>query len=177
MYKKIISTCLLLVVGIGITFSSVRAAPLKNRSPARLIIPRIKVNAKLESVGLTRQGAVGVPKGLTNAGWFNGGPLPGETGAAVITGHFGRWLNGTQGVFNNLSKLRVGDKLYTKNKSGVVTTFVVRKIKNYDKNEIAEEIFISNDDQAHLNLITCAGAWNKITKSYSRRLVVFADKE
>jgi hypothetical protein len=37
-------------------------------------------------------------------------------------------------------------------------------------------VFASNDGGAHLNLITCAGEWNKGKKSYSERLVVFADK-
>lgn len=145
--------------------------------PARLTIPKIKVNAMLESVGLTAQGAVDVPKGLANAAWFNRSPHPGGIGNAIITGHYGYWKNNLPTVFNNLAKLRQGDKIYVKDKQGITTTFVVRKLKTYGPKDDVPEVFISDDDQAHLNLITCLGVWNKVTKSYPKRLVVFADKE
>ena len=38
-------------------------------------------------------------------------------------------------------------------------------------------VFISNDEKLHLNLITCEGIWSKAQQSYSKRLVVFADRE
>jgi hypothetical protein len=31
--------------------------------------------------------------------------------------------------------------------------------------------------KVHLNLITCGGVWDKVGKSYSNRIVVFADME
>jgi LPXTG-site transpeptidase (sortase) family protein len=145
--------------------------------PARLTIPKLKVDAVVESVGLAPDGAVGVPKGPVNAAWYNLGPRPGDVGSSVITGHYGYWKSGVQTIFNNLSKLRAGDKIYVKNKQGVTTTFVVREIKSYGPKDSAPEVFFSNDDQAHLNLITCQGAWNKVTKSFPKRLVVFTDKE
>ncbi|MCX6778618.1 MAG: class F sortase [Candidatus Magasanikbacteria bacterium] len=143
----------------------------------RLKIPKIKVNSFLESVGLTSTGAIDVPKGPTNAAWFNLGPRPGEKGSAIITGHFGVWKNGTPTVFNNLYKLQKGDKLYIQDEKGVVITFVVRELITYGENENPLDVFNSNDDQAHLNLITCQGIWNKTQKSFSERLVVFTDKE
>lgn len=145
--------------------------------PARLTIPKIKVNATLESVGLTSQGAVDVPKGPSNAAWFNRSPHPGDMGSAIITGHYGYWKNNLPTVFNNLVKLRQGDKLYVKDKQGITTTFVVRELKTYNQKDDVPEVFISSDGQAHLNLITCLGVWNKVTKSYPKRLVVFTDKE
>ena len=145
--------------------------------PVRLKIPKIKLDIALESVGLTSKGAVDVSKGLGNAGWYNLGPRPGEDGSALITGHFGRLKNGKMGVFTNLNKLKQGDKLSTKDKDGVVTTFVVREVKKYNMQDDATEVFFANDDGSHLNIVTCEGIWNKVTKSYSNRLVVFADKE
>ena len=61
--------------------------------------------------------------------------------------------------------------------NGMITTFVVREIRTYDKDEYAPDVFILDDDKAHLNLITCIGFWDKVSKSYSKRLVVFTDKE
>ncbi|MCX6797787.1 MAG: class F sortase [Candidatus Falkowbacteria bacterium] len=146
-------------------------------APIRLKIPQIKIDVALESVGLTSQGAVGIPVGIANAAWYNLGPHPGDNGNAVITGHYGYWKNGWLGVFNNLSKLRQGDKIYVKDKKGTSTTFVVREFRTYSLKDDASAVFISNDGKAHLNLITCEGAWDKISKSYSKRLVVFTDKE
>lgn len=143
--------------------------------PLRLLIPKINVNAAIESVGLTKDRAVGVPKIYANTAWFNVGPRPGETGSAIINGHYG-WIKGRPLVFNNLSKLRVGDKIYVKDKTGAMVVFVVRKLQTYSLKDDATEVFSANDSSAHLNLITCEGVWDKVSKSYSRRLVVFTDK-
>jgi LPXTG-site transpeptidase (sortase) family protein len=145
--------------------------------PVRLKIPKINVDAALEPVGLTSQGAVDVPKGPANAGWFDLGPRPGEKGSSVIDGHFGWWKNGTQAVFDNLDKLRKGDKVYIEDETGATITFVVRESRMYNPNADATDVFGSNDGKVHLNLITCDGVWDKVAKGYSQRLVVFTDKE
>jgi sortase A len=145
-------------------------------NPVRLEIPNINVDATVEYVGLTSAGAVAVPKGPANAAWFDLGPRPGNIGSAVIVGHFG-WKNNIPAVFDNLHKLQKGDKLYVKDEAGATITFVVRELRLYGENQDASDVFGSLDRNAHLNLITCEGAWNKARKSYSDRLVVFADKE
>ena len=155
--------------------SGLHASPVGR--PVRLKIPGINVDTVLESVGLTSQGAVDVPKGPTNAAWFDLGPRPGDNGSAVITGHYGLWKNGEESVFNDLNKLRKGDKLYVEDDKGVIISFVVRESRRYDPNADASDVFGSNDGLAHLNLITCEGVWDKVSKSYSIRLVVFTDKE
>ncbi|MEI6288627.1 MAG: class F sortase [bacterium] len=80
-------------------------------------------------------------------------------------------------VFNNLSKLKVGDKLYIEDEKQQIITFVVRQSRSYNLKADATNVFISDDGKAHLNLITCEGAWNSKTQSYPKRLVIFADKE
>jgi len=144
--------------------------------PIRLTIPKINVDAAIEPVGVTPQGAMGVPKGPATAAWFDLGPRPGEKGSAVIDGHFG-WKNKISAVFDNLSKLRKGDKIYVKDAKGAVTAFVVRAVLIYGENADASRIFESSDGGMHLNLITCEGIWDNVRKSYSGRLIVFADKE
>lgn len=144
--------------------------------PLRLKIPRINVEANVESVGLTPDGDMGIPQQPANAAWFNLGPWPGDQGSAVIDGHSGIWEDDTATVFENLYKLQPGDKLYVEDKTGT-TTFVVRESKIYDPAADASAVFSSNDGRAHLNLITCEGAWSEDLKSYTNRLVVFTDKE
>ncbi len=141
-----------------------------------LKIPIIKVDASLESVGLTREGAVDVPKGPSDAAWFKYGPRPGEIGSSVIVGHSG-WKNGIAAVFDSLHQLKKGDTIYIKDEKGTIVTFVVREIRTYGQNEDVSNVFISNDGKAHLNLITCTGVWDDVLKGRLNRLIVFADKE
>jgi LPXTG-site transpeptidase (sortase) family protein len=154
-------------------------APLASASvglPIRLKIPEIGVNVPFEYVGLTLQGAMGVPSGPVDAAWFDLGPRPGEIGSAVIAGHEG-WEDNIPAVFDNLRLLHQGNKIYVEDATGATTTFVVREVRMYGENEGAQDVFSSNDGKAHLNLITCGGTWSAATESYSNRLVVFTDKE
>jgi len=144
--------------------------------PVRLKIPKINVDSAIEYVGLTDQGAMDVPSGPVDVAWFNLGPRPGESGSAVISGHYG-WKNNIPAVFDNLYKLSMGDRVYVEYEKGIMTTFVVRELKSYDQNENAVDVFTSDDGIPHLNLVTCEGVWDKIKKSYSNRLVVFTDIE
>jgi LPXTG-site transpeptidase (sortase) family protein len=144
--------------------------------PTRLKIPSIKVDATFEQVGLTSDGAVGVPNGPDDVAWFNLSPRPGEPGDSIIDGHSG-YKNNRPAVFDSLYKLKKGDKIYIEDEKGMVVTFVVRESRNYNSNTTsATDVFNSNDRKAHLNLITCSGVWNEAKKTHSERLVVFTDK-
>ena len=144
--------------------------------PVRLKIPAIDVDAAVVSVGITSDGEMDVPKDPAEVAWYSFGSRPGEIGSAVIAGHYDQ-KNNMSAVFTNLHTLKKGDKIFVEDEKGVATTFVVREISIYDKNKDATDVFISNDGNAHLNFITCAGVWNKSEKSYSERLIVFTDKE
>lgn len=144
--------------------------------PVRIGIPRIAVNAVIESVGLAADGSMGVPKKTRNTAWYNLGPRPGETGSAVISGHV-NWLYGATAVFAKLNRLKPGDKITVRDDKGKVISFVVRGSKIYGAEADATDVFGSNDGKAHLNLVTCGGTWDKRAKQYTKRLVVFADKQ
>jgi len=140
--------------------------------PAHLKIPSINVDANIEYVDVTQKGTMDTPVNIMDVGWFKLGPRPGEIGSAVIAGHFDG-KNCKPAVFFNLYKLKKGDRLYIEDDKGMAITFVVQGSHAYDPG-YAEEVFSSNDS-AHLNLITCDGVWNGVQKSYTKRLVVFAD--
>jgi LPXTG-site transpeptidase (sortase) family protein len=142
--------------------------------PVRLIIPKINVDASVEYLGKNSQGAMAMTKSLANVVWYNLGPRPGENGTAVIGGHFNG--GGATSVFDNLHELDLGDKISVADDNGAVNTFIVREIKSYNKDADASDIFNTNDNKAHLNLITCEGIWDKISQTYSQRLVIFTDK-
>lgn len=144
--------------------------------PARLKIPKLGVDAQIDPMGLTPGGAMEAPSGGRNVGWYRFGSHPGNPGSAVIAGHYGFWKNGERSVFDDLGKLRAGDSLYVEDKLGVVAAFVVRETRRYDPQANAPEVFTATDGKAHLNLITCEGAWNAAAETYAKRLVVFADR-
>lgn len=143
--------------------------------PVRLKIPGINVDAAVEHVGLTSDGTMNIPKNPDDVAWFMLGSRPGEKGSAVIAGHYG-WKDGKASVFDDLYKLRKGDKLFVEDDKGVTISFVVRESRRYDPKADASDVFDSNDGKSHLNLITCKGVWDKVSQSYSERLVIFTDK-
>jgi len=163
--------------GVVVATQNAASASMEDSGiPKRLRIPKINVDTTIESVGLTPQGAMEAPAGPSGVAWFNLGPQPGEHGTAVIDGHSG-WKNGIPAIFDNLNQLQKGDRIYVEDEAGRTTTFVVREVRTYGKNEDPSDVFSSSDGKAHLNLITCKGVWNSAEKSYSDRLVVFTDRE
>lgn len=152
------------------------AAEAGTGAPARIMIPSIAVDAAVEKVALAADGSMDVPKRSRNAAWYSLGPRPGETGSATITGHVDSAYGGPA-VFTDLREVKPGDAISVQDDTGAVTRFTVRKTRRYDASADATDVFTSNDGGAHLNLITCVGAWDNRAKQYAERLVVFADKE
>lgn len=144
--------------------------------PTRLTIPGINVDAAVQYVGVTPDGVMDVPSNSIDVGWYKLGRSPGELGSAVIAGHFDS-KEGEPGVFNTLDTLQPGDKIYVEDEKGTTIAFVVRESRRYDPDADAADVFGSSDGKAHLNLITCEGAWNEADNSYSHRRVIFADRE
>jgi LPXTG-site transpeptidase (sortase) family protein len=184
----------LAVIAYGITYKSIHKistplAPATNQTqkavkrttvnaglPVRLKIPKISVDASLEHVGLTPSGDMESPKNPANAAWYNQGPRPGDSGNAVIDGHFG-YKNHIPAVFDNLYSLKPGDSIYVEDEKGITTAFFVRESRSFKPNQDATDVFRPSDGQEHLNLISCHGAWDQTRKSYTTRLVIFADKK
>ncbi len=142
-------------------------------APVRLVIPNLAVDAPVEYVGLTSDGAMDTPERPADVAWYKLGPKPGETGSAVIAGHVD-WKDGTPAVFANLEKLKPKDRLEIIDDQGKSHLFEVTGSRIYAADATAPEIFASAIGN-HLNLITCSGVWNKAKQSYTTRLVIFTD--
>lgn len=142
--------------------------------PVRISIPSIAVDAAIEKVVLAADGSMGVPKNPFDTAWYGLGARPGEAGSAAIAGHVD-WEKGPA-VFANLHKVKQGDRIEVRDDNGGVILFVVRGSRRLHADADATDVFTSRDGKAHLNLITCAGSWDKQAKQYSERLVLFADR-
>jgi len=145
------------------------------RSPVRILIPKIHVDAFIELVGVTSSKIMDIPSIPSDAGWYRFGTYPGEKGSAVIDGHSG-FFDGKPAVFDSLYRLQIGDEISIENAQGQISTFRVRELRSYDEKADTIDVFYSTDGISHLNLITCEPAWNEIQKNYFKRLVVFTDK-
>ena len=146
-------------------------------APVRLIIPAIGVDAYIQSVGLywRGDGAMGIPTNFTDVAWYNLGPRPGSPGSAVIDGHYdGKDVR--EAVFYNLGKLQPGDLVEVRYQTGTPVEFrvVASKTYAYDATTTAD-VFSGDTSAARLNLVTCAGTWDKTQGQYSKRIVVFTE--
>ncbi|HLL68597.1 MAG TPA: class F sortase [Micromonosporaceae bacterium] len=157
------------VAGVAAT-----AGALQTRSaPIELRIPAIDVTVALSTLGLADDGTVEVPSNFAEAGWFQLGPSPGQTGSAVILGH----VDSHRGpaVFFRLRSLRAGDRIEVTREDGVVAHFAVRTVATYPKQQFpARQVYGPHGNSA-LQLVTCGGTFDRATRSYRSNVVVYTD--
>ncbi|MFM1653121.1 sortase domain-bontaining protein [Brevibacillus sp. B_LB10_24] len=140
-------------------------------TPARLEIPAIKLNAPVEPVGVLENGQMGVPKAFDRVGILMPWTKPGENGSAVIAGHLDHYTG--PAVFYGLKKLKPEDKVIVSDKNGRKLNFVVKSVEFFPAAKAPRQRVFGESDTPRLNLITCAGKFNKKTQQHSQRLVVF----
>jgi len=150
----------------------VEAFHLARSTPVRVQIASISVDSTLMNLGLRKDGSMEVPSGGFPAGWYNGGPTPGELGPAVIAGHVD--MNGP-GVFYKLHDVKAGDQVTVTRADGSKPVFRVTRVAQYLKDQFPTKLVYGNIDHPGLRLITCGGTFNSQTGHYEDNLVVFAD--
>jgi hypothetical protein len=159
----------------GVAAPAGAAAALRTPDPpVRLSIPAIGVSAPVERVGVLPGGALGVPDGWTEVGWFSGGPAPGQPGDAIIDGHLDSYT--APAVFWNLDRLRPGDAVVVTTAGGHILRFSVSARADEPADAPLGQL-LSRTGAPRLALITCAGSWIQSEHMYSERLVVTAALE
>lgn len=143
------------------------------KTTKKLEIPALKVDAKIEDVGLTKTGSMNVPANDDNVGLYKHGAKPGDKGNAVIAGHLDTYTS-SNGVFKNLDKLKTGDDIFVTD-SGNTTHFRVSKSEVYDSESAPLQAIFGSSDKVRLNLITCTGKWDNRLHQYTHRLVIYTD--
>ena len=140
--------------------------------PAQLLIPLLRVNRAVEAVGTNRSGVMNLPINGWNAGWYEGGPIPGAPGDAVIEGHAG-YPNQPM-IFGKLSTLRPGDQIVVVLGDKSQRLFTVVSQSSVPVGSTPAD-FASPYGPPRLTLVTCSGDFDATTHSYARRLVVQAN--
>jgi LPXTG-site transpeptidase (sortase) family protein len=142
-----------------------------NLRPVRLVIPRIHLDATVESRGLDAQRNLATAQDFEHAAWYNRGPAPGQPGNALINGHVNWWTG--DAVFTRLKLVRVGDRIQIVRADGTTVQFTVTGRQTVGANARVAALFAPSPT-ATLTLITCAGVWNPLTMSDTQRLLVSA---
>jgi sortase (surface protein transpeptidase) len=140
--------------------------------PVRLEIPAIGVSPPLVRLGLNSDGTMQVPGDFQVAGWFTGGPQPGQLGPAVIAGHVDSRTG--PAVFYRLRDLRPGDQIRVVRADRLVVHFRVESLASYPKRSLPDEAVYGATTAPALRLITCAGTFDRARHSYRDNLVVSA---
>lgn len=141
---------------------------------AHLVIAKINVNAPIEPLETSTDGALQVPtiRPWDGVGWYADGPYPGELGSAVIDGHLDR-PGGYPAVFWDLRLLHVGDIVQVVAPKQATVRFRVTEVASYVPSQAPLSRIFSNTKGTFLNLITCSGRWIPAIHQTTRRLVVY----
>nr|WP_063794160.1 class F sortase [Streptomyces graminilatus] len=136
-------------------------APGAPATPAEVAVPSVGITAPLMELGLNPDRTVEVPpadKGMT-AGWYTGGAVPGEVGAAVVIGHndtrFGK------AVFHDLRKIEKGADITVTDAAGKARHFTVTATESVAKTAFPTEKVYGPTKERALRLITCDGDFDE----------------
>lgn len=134
-------------------------APMGASKPVRVRIPAASVDASpILDLGLADDGTVQVPSVAQagRIGWYDKGVTPGETGPAVLIGHYDT-VDGPA-VLKDVEKIKVGDPIVVDRADGSTATFTVRELQQVDKKDFPTTKVYGNTRRPELRLITCGGA-------------------
>ncbi|MFE4053138.1 class F sortase [Streptomyces sp. YIM B13518] len=130
--------------------------------------------ARVEGVGVTRQGALAVPEDPSVAGWYRYGPAPGSPrGSAVLVGHVDG-DTGELGEFAALRDVERGDRVEVRRAKAGPAVYRVVSRATVPKDELPPSVFRRRGSPA-LTLITCAPPFDPGRGGYLANLVVTAE--
>ncbi|MBC2904992.1 class F sortase [Streptomyces cupreus] len=152
------------------------ASPLGEASPQRIDIPGLGIQAPVVASGLDPQGAVDAPPfdrpGVV--GWYAAGAAPGAKGAALMVGHVDTETR--PAVFYKISALKPGATVRVIRDDGRVAEFTVDDVQvvTRDRFDARQAYGPREPGRAELRLITCGGAFDRASRSYTANVVVSA---
>ena len=141
-----------------------------------LLLPTARIRADIVQVGRTPRGAIGAPDNPFVIGWYNVGAEPGEPGNAILAGHRDyEDIDGNvgTGVCWELNRVKVGDQMIIRDaERHIAWVYEVTEAVTLDPNDPNSARYLAATDESVVTLITCTGAFNPQTHTYSHRLVI-----
>ncbi|MFC9393535.1 class F sortase [Streptomyces sp. NPDC057027] len=140
------------------TASAAPVKPMARSLPVRVRVPAAGVDAgPILDLGLNGDGTVEVPSvaEADRIGWYDKGVTPGQTGPAVLIGHFDTARG--PAVLKNVSKVRVGDEITVTRADGTTAVFRVRELEQVDKHAFPTAKVYGDTTRPELRIVTCGG--------------------
>jgi len=150
-------------------------SPVVTAAPARLVIPKIGVDAPVTPKGLRPDGFMDTPNGPEDVAWYVFSARPGMGGNVVLSGHLDYHDYGAA-VFWRLKELQQGDFIEVRLDNGSVLRYQVSLKLSYDARAAPVAEIIGPTGKEVVTLITCGGTFDSGSRNYSHRLVVRADR-
>jgi len=156
------------------SFRSVRSyGDVDVAEPVRLRVPALGVDSPLLHLGLAADRSIEVPPDYGTAGWFAGGPRPGQPGPAVLLGHVDSKAG--PGVFYRLAELPVGADVLVDRADGSTIVFRVTSTQHAAKTAFPTDLVYAPTLEPSLRLVTCGGVFDRAKGSYLDNVIVYAD--
>jgi sortase (surface protein transpeptidase) len=130
------------------------------------------VNARLQHVGLARDGTIAPPNGYRDAAWYEGSARPGQPGPAVLVGHVDSKTKGPA-VFFELATLKAGAEVLVDRADKSTVRFRVSGRIQVAKSRFPTDLYAPTLARSLL-LVTCGGKYNYATGHYLDNIVVTA---
>ncbi|MGC9536164.1 class F sortase [Streptomyces sp. UG1] len=152
------------------------ARPLGDAVPQRLDIPALDLRAPVVARGLDAHGAPEPPpyRQADAVGWYAAGVKPAAAGAALLVGHLD--TERRPAVFHRLGALGPGAAVRVLRDDGKVAEFTVEDVRvvGRDRFDAHRAYGTHRPGRAELRLITCAGTFDRATRSYTANVIVSA---
>ncbi len=142
--------------------------------PADVSVPRLRLSAPVDRVGVAEDGQVEVPEDPGRVGWYRFSPAPGApAGSSVLVGHVDATGRGL-GVLAALADVREGDRVVVGRRDGTAVSYRVTARRTVAKDALAGSGVFRRDGAPVLTLVTCAGPYVRDQGGYQNNLVVTA---
>jgi len=161
--------------GLAGAWPTPQVTPVSNAPLARLVIPKIGVDAPVVTLGVDSQGVMQSPKSAFEVGWYDFTAQPGTGGNAVFSGHVDFASVGAA-VFWNLRQLGPGDLVEVRLADGTAYQYLVVSSTSYPGDDAPVADIVGPTGKDTVTLITCTGTFNREVRQYSHRLVVRAER-
>jgi LPXTG-site transpeptidase (sortase) family protein len=192
---------------VGPPIQAIRPSPIPEATPtpeppppssapvARLVIPKIKVDAPVKTYGLDADLSMPAPTSPTEVAWYDfskiappysGPPIylpgdrsffPGFGGNAVFAGHVD-YHNYGPAVFWRLGELNQGDEIDVRLEDGTNYRYLVVTVQTFSADSAPVGDITGRTDHEVITIITCdsTSSFNPSTREYAGRVVVRADR-
>ncbi|HEY5625183.1 MAG TPA: class F sortase [Dehalococcoidia bacterium] len=130
--------------------------PPLGSTPFQLVIPRIGVDATVNSFGLDANAIPEVPRNGQEVAWYDWSAEPGTGSNAVLAGHV-TWSG--LGVFYYLDQLGDGDQILLRSGEGAELSYTVEENFLIDPGDPSSLVLMAPTDDDTITVITCGGTY------------------